>query len=419
MPAVVIKKIIRIQREFLWGGVKGGKKISWVSWKEVCRPRSEGGLGVRDVAKVNLSLLIKWRWRLLQSGYAFWKEVLVAKYGIMARFKVHWIGHALPNRVSLWWKDICGIDIREDGSWFARNMCRKLGNGNSTRFWLDRWIGSLPLSDQFPRLFSLSLNQQGMVREFRDVRGGEDGWVMRWRRRLFVWEEELLQRLQDLLPVDVPWSEAEDRWSWRLEEDGSFSVSSMYWYLGSVFSQASSFNAQELWVFGKIWKSPVPSKVIAFTWKLLRNRIPTRCNLASRGIQLIGGLDCVHCVGREESGTHLFMFCDFAGQIWNAIFRWLGLVLVIPPNFFLLFECFTGAAANKKIRKGYALIWHTTIWMLWKSRNDIMFSNGVIDVEKVIDDIKLLSWRWGLSRHSIPVCLFYEWCWDPGLCLQR
>ncbi|GAU36254.1 hypothetical protein TSUD_214510 [Trifolium subterraneum] len=76
------------------------------------------------------------------------------------------------------------------------------------------------------------------------------------------------------------------------------------------------------------------------------------------------------------------------------------------------------AASNKKIRKGYALIWHATIWMLWKSRNEIIFSNGVKDSEKVFDEIKLLSWRWGLSRHSIPTCLFYEWCWDPGMCLR-
>jgi hypothetical protein len=50
---VVLKKIIRIQREFLWGGTKGGRRISWVKWLEVCQPRSKGGLGVTDVGKVN------------------------------------------------------------------------------------------------------------------------------------------------------------------------------------------------------------------------------------------------------------------------------------------------------------------------------------------------------------------------------
>ncbi|MCI29143.1 ribonuclease H protein, partial [Trifolium medium] len=80
MPTIVWKKVVRIQREFLWGGVRGGRKISWVKWSVVCREKDQGGLGVRDVRLVNLSLLTKWRWRLLQPGLPIWK-VLVAKYG--------------------------------------------------------------------------------------------------------------------------------------------------------------------------------------------------------------------------------------------------------------------------------------------------------------------------------------------------
>ena len=52
---------MRIQREFLWGSVGGGKKISWVKWDLVCTHKSKGGLGVRNVKMVNLSLLAKWR----------------------------------------------------------------------------------------------------------------------------------------------------------------------------------------------------------------------------------------------------------------------------------------------------------------------------------------------------------------------
>jgi len=35
---------------------------------------------VRDVRAVNLSLLAKWRWRLLNVENALWKEALVEKY---------------------------------------------------------------------------------------------------------------------------------------------------------------------------------------------------------------------------------------------------------------------------------------------------------------------------------------------------
>jgi hypothetical protein len=65
------------------------------------------------------------------------------------------------------------------------------------------------------------------------------------------------------------------------------------------------------------------------------------------------------------------------------------------------------------------LIWHATRWTIWKSRSNIIFSNSVINAMEAVDAIKLLSWRWGLSRQKIPICLFYEWCWDPGLCLRR
>jgi hypothetical protein len=45
MPVKVRMKIVRLQRKFLWGGASGDKnKIPWVSWKDVCRPKAEGGL---------------------------------------------------------------------------------------------------------------------------------------------------------------------------------------------------------------------------------------------------------------------------------------------------------------------------------------------------------------------------------------
>jgi len=71
MPVVVWQKIVRLQREFLWGGIKRRKSIPWVSWSVVCKPKCEGGLGVRNLRLVNLSLLAKWRWRYLMGMGVF------------------------------------------------------------------------------------------------------------------------------------------------------------------------------------------------------------------------------------------------------------------------------------------------------------------------------------------------------------
>jgi hypothetical protein len=66
MLVKVWRRLVRIQREFLWGGVGGGRKINWVKWSKVCQPKENGGLGIRDIKLVNLSLLAKWRWRIIQ-----------------------------------------------------------------------------------------------------------------------------------------------------------------------------------------------------------------------------------------------------------------------------------------------------------------------------------------------------------------
>jgi hypothetical protein len=80
LPSKVRKAIVRIQRNFLWGGTKGVRdKIPWVSWKDVYRPKCEGGLGVRDLKWFNLSLLTKWRWRLLVEDGSLLKRVLEKK----------------------------------------------------------------------------------------------------------------------------------------------------------------------------------------------------------------------------------------------------------------------------------------------------------------------------------------------------
>jgi len=48
-PDVVCKSIIGIQRRFLWGWGKDKSSISWISWKELCKSKEEGGLGIRDI----------------------------------------------------------------------------------------------------------------------------------------------------------------------------------------------------------------------------------------------------------------------------------------------------------------------------------------------------------------------------------
>ena len=65
-------KITSLCRNFLWSGKSNIRKKPLVSWKEICRPKNEGGLGVIDLSSWNLSLLSKGLWNLQSKKDSLW-----------------------------------------------------------------------------------------------------------------------------------------------------------------------------------------------------------------------------------------------------------------------------------------------------------------------------------------------------------
>jgi hypothetical protein len=118
----------------------------------------------KEVVKViNMSLLSKWRWNLLQNEAALWKVVLVSRYGRgLVRNVI--INNSPGTRLaSSWWKDICAVDkFVESKNWLDESIIRRVSDGASTSFWSQRWIGDQTLGKAFPRLFSLSIQKEGL-----------------------------------------------------------------------------------------------------------------------------------------------------------------------------------------------------------------------------------------------------------------
>jgi hypothetical protein len=105
--------------------------------------------------------------------------------------------------------------------------------------------------------------------------------------------------------------------------------------------------------------------------------------------------------------------------VWYALFRWIGVVIVMPESIATCFEILRGAAKIKTLRQGFMLIWHAAIWSIWKARNNAIFANEVVNPYALVEEIKVVSWKWSLARLKLKPCLFYEWVWDPGDCLSR
>lgn len=125
------------------------------------------------------------------------------------------------------------------------------------------------------------------------------------------------------------------------------------------------------------------------------------------------------CGGGLESAVHLFLHCLVADKVWGKVLEWLDFNFLTPPNLFVHFLCWSREPRSRTLRRGFWLIWHATIWILWKERNNRIFSNVSKEVVEIVDEIKTLSWQWSLVRLRNGLCLFYEWTWNPWDCMNR
>ncbi|GJX27029.1 hypothetical protein Tco_0233325, partial [Tanacetum coccineum] len=89
---------------------------------------------------------------------------------------------------------------------FSNQFIKKVGNGLNTSFWLDKWVGDVPLNVRFPRLFHLEGNKDIMAGcKGRWVEGVWE-WVWDWVRPPRGRAVEDLDNLNELLG-DVSFSQ--------------------------------------------------------------------------------------------------------------------------------------------------------------------------------------------------------------------
>jgi hypothetical protein len=48
----------------IWAGDANKRKYHFVKWRWICKTKSKGELGVKDLYKFNISLMCKWWWKL-------------------------------------------------------------------------------------------------------------------------------------------------------------------------------------------------------------------------------------------------------------------------------------------------------------------------------------------------------------------
>ena len=131
LPLGLCHEIEAMVKKFFWGQQGDKRKIHWVKWSELTKPKIEGGLGFRDLALFNDSLLAKQAWWLLHNEDTLFYRI----------FKIIFFPHCSfmetkeSTSESYAWKSILkGREVIQMGVRF------RVGNGKSIKIGQHHWL---------------------------------------------------------------------------------------------------------------------------------------------------------------------------------------------------------------------------------------------------------------------------------------
>lgn len=142
LPASLCKQIQSLLTQFWWDANLEKRKMCWVAWSTLTKPKYAGGLGFKDIESFNDAVLAKIGWRILQNPSSLIAQVLLGKYAKKSSF----MDCSTPTSSSHGWKSvIVGREVLRRGLQWV--IC----NGESIRLWSDPWLSCItPLTPMGP-----------------------------------------------------------------------------------------------------------------------------------------------------------------------------------------------------------------------------------------------------------------------------
>nr|AID60103.1 hypothetical protein [Brassica napus] len=352
LPSSTLNQLDKIARAFIWGSIDGTRKQHLVSWEKICKPKREGGLGIRLAKEMNVALLAKLGWRMLNTEDGLWVNILCKKFRVGELDDASWL--VPQGRWSPTWRSLV-MGIREV---VAPGVSWILGDGRRVRFWRDRWLLKEPLE----ALSLIDIPEELVEAKTRDLWQQGIGWILQQIEPYTSLQNRL--QLASLVIDEV--TGARDRMSWGEAKDGLFSVKAAYAFLTK--DAVPRPNMEDL--YSRVWRVTAPERVRVFLWLVTHQVIMTNMERKRRHISENG--TCPLCKSGDETILHVLRDCPAAAGLWRK--------LVLPTRqqrFFnlTLFEWLYENLANDKSVNGdqWPSLFALTVWWCWKWRCGYVF----------------------------------------------
>jgi hypothetical protein len=365
---ILKKRLEKIQRDFLWGGVGDEFKFHLVNWSKICMTKEARGLGVRNLIHFNQALLGKWLWRFANEEEAWWRKLVVAKYDKM---RGGWCSKEVggPHGLGLRKSIHKGWDI------FKHNVRFEIGNGSRVLFWKDVWCGERPLMNAFPALFAIACEKDAWVEENKAIVNGVTQWNVLFIRPVHDWELEEVSRFFELLYSQQIRHGGEDKICWTPLKRKNFEVKSYYKMRINLEPVDGPWKS--------IWKSKAPSRVVFFVWTAALGKILTMDNLHKKNIIVTEW--CCMCKKSGESIVHLLLHCEVAMEVWNMVCQLFGVMWVMPGSVTDCLGSWRTQKDNRTVLQTWRMVPLCVMWCIWRERNARNFEDrelGILELKK-------------------------------------
>nr|GMC63385.1 uncharacterized protein LOC109177267 [Ipomoea batatas] len=270
-------------------------------------------------------------------------------------------GEVLPTHL-----EKCSLDLKKWGGDFVRRIGREID------------------------LFQSQLNN---LRGRRDVTTLATDWNMELLNTL------LLPRDVSLilkLPVSVHF---DDKWCWRGDLRGLYSVKNGYRALSSMVD--STVNVS----WKSIWRLKIPPAVHNFLWRCMHKILPVMTVLAARRVDV--DTLCPLCRAHPETMDHLLHNCVCVGPLWQIILN--GPIPDIGVDCVTwMFDTLSHGDGAQNLR--VAAVW----WSVWRARNDVVWNGKPWHLMNVVHEVyrNIEAWQ-NLGSASLVVDT-YSHAWQSG-----
>ncbi|GJV69335.1 RNA-directed DNA polymerase, eukaryota, reverse transcriptase zinc-binding domain protein [Tanacetum coccineum] len=128
------------------------QKVSWVKWDKILTSKDKGGLGVPSLYALNRGLMLKWIWRFYSQKTSLWTKVIKAIHGVNGKLDKE----NLAGGQTCWMSIVKEVKVLKGRGVNVLDFIRlKLGNGELSSFWDDKWYEGGVIKELFPRLYDI------------------------------------------------------------------------------------------------------------------------------------------------------------------------------------------------------------------------------------------------------------------------